>query len=248
LNNLIKDDENRVLGGKVVEYCKKYSIPIEYFFDIVEDQKVNPMMRGKGMEYEIYLLLQKHLTPSEWIVQKLNLNPQPNMPDVDIGVTHRRTGIILKVEAKPSVRDSMNSGKKTKNYKVPHFKVKCHRSRSNISLSGSSNDRYAVDTFDIVITNPSNSIIKGKTIGPDLELIQDEELLRILFDYYKVGDMEGLLKAINNDWRFVLPSEIAVEGFIPRTPYVLLENDPHWLPIGQIESKMLEIVRRMKRR
>ncbi len=243
----MNDEELREIGKKVEGYCKKYSIPLEYFFEILGDQKVSPMMRGKGMEYEIYLLLQRYLSPSEWIVHKLNLNPQPNMPDVDIGVTHRRTGIILKVESKPSVRESMNSGQKAKNYKVTHFRVKCHRSRSNIALSGSSNDRYAIDIFDIIITKPSNSIVKGKTIGPELELIQNKELLRILFGHYGVDNMEGLVEAINNDWRFVLPGEIAVEGFIPRTPYVLLDNDPHWLDIGQIESKMLEIVRRMRR-
>ena len=123
------------LGKGLVEYCIKYSIPLQYFFEILNDQKVNPMMRGKGMEYNILLYLQSSLDPGEWGVEKLNLNPQPNMPDVDIGVTHRRTGERLKVEAKPSVRGSMSSGKRSRVHKVPHFKVKCHRSRSNMKKS-----------------------------------------------------------------------------------------------------------------
>ncbi|MBM4275586.1 MAG: hypothetical protein FJ128_02500 [Deltaproteobacteria bacterium] len=238
------DDEKLIsLGRQVEEYCGKYLIPLEYFFDILNDQKVNPMMRGKGMEYNILLLLQNQLASSEWIIQKLNLNPQPNMPDVDIGVTHRRTGVIIKVESKPAVRDSMKSGKRSKKCKIPHFNVKCHRSRSSLKLSGTTNDRYAIDVFDIVITNPMNSIIKGKTIGPDLELIQDEEIFKILSNYYKVHDRDDLLKRIANDWRFVIPAEISEKGFIPRTPLVLLENDPNWLPINQIETKMLKIVR-----
>ena len=236
------------LGKELVEYCKKYSIPLKYFFEILNDQKVNPMMRGKGMEYQIFLLLKSLLDSSEWIVQKLNLNPQPNMPDVDIGVTHRRTGEIIKIESKPAVRDSMKSGARSKIYRAPFFKVKCHRSRSNIERSQSSNDRYEVDMFDIIITKPSNAIIKGKTIGPELELIQDEELLKILYKYYRVDNGENLRTATQNDWRFVLPSKIAVDGFIPRTPYVLLENDPNWLPISQIEAKMLEIVKVRKTR
>ena len=239
----MNDEQLKNLGKEIVEYCKKYSIPLQYFFDILNDQKVNPMMRGKGMEYQIFLLLASLLNPSEWIVQKLNLNPQPNMPDVDIGVTHRRTGEIIKVESKPAVRGSIKSGARSRIYKAPYFQVKCHRSRSNIKRAQSSNDRYEVDIFDIVITNPSNAIIKGKTIGPELELIQDENLLKILFKYYSVEKGEKLIECVQNDWRFVLPSKISVGGFVPRTPYVLLENDPNWLPIDQVEANMLEIVK-----
>jgi hypothetical protein len=195
------------------------------------------------MEYDIYLAIQRLLSPSEWIVQKLNLNPQPNMPDVDIGVTHRRTGLMLKLESKPAVRDSMKSGKKTRNIKSPHFKVKCHRSRSNISLSQTSNDRYPEDFFDIIVTNPFNSIIKAKTIGAELEIIEDDDVMKILKEYYSIDNVVGLLDCIRNDWRFVIPLKISVAGFVPRTPYVLLRNDPNWLPIHCLEDSMIDLLK-----
>ncbi len=239
------DHELRDLGRKVQDYCEKYTIPIEYFFDILNDQKVSPMMRGKGWEFEILSALRPYLNPAEWNIQKLNLNPQPNMPDVDVGVTHKRTGIIIKVESKPAVRGSISSGRGCRVVRVPHFKVKCHRSRSNKALA--TNDAYAVDVFDIIITKPINSLFKGGTIGPELEIIQDEEILGILFPYYKIDNLDELLDAVNCDWRFVVSSDIAMDGFIPRTPYVLLENDPNWLPMNHIEEKMLEIVREIRR-
>lgn len=242
----MNEEQLKDLGKGLVEYCKKYSIPLQYFFEILNDQKVNPMMRGKGMEYNIFLYLQSSLEPGEWGVEKLNLNPQPNMPDVDIGVTHRRTGERLKVEAKPSVRGSMSSGTRSKVHKVPHFKVKCHRSRS--SMKKPMNDRYEVDTFDIIITNPSNAILKGRTFGPELEIIQDKKVLKTLYEYYKVDNESSLIQAVDDDWRFVVSSDIAIEGYLPRTPYVLLKDDPNWLQIGRIGEIMLDIVIKRKAR
>lgn len=239
------DHELIDLGRKVQEYCAKYSIPIDYFFDILNDQKVAPMMRGKGWEFEILSAVSPHLNPAEWIIEKLNLNPQPNTPDVDVGITHKLTGVRLKVESKPAVRGSISTGRRCRIVLVPHFKVKCHRSRSNKALL--TNDAYAVDVFDIIITKPINSIFKGATIRAELEIIQDEEILKILFADYRVDNLEELKNFINVDWRFVVSSDIAVNGFIPRTPYVLLANDPNWLPLDHIEDKMLEIVRERRK-
>lgn len=238
------DDELRQLGIKLVDYCNKYLIPVQYVFDILNDQKVTPMTRGKAMEYNVFLLLKAQLNQSEWSVEKLNLSAQSGTPDEDISITHRRTGIILKVESKSAVRGSMSNGERSRICRgIPHFKVKCHRSRSNISLSETTNDSYSQDAFDLIITNPLNAIYQGKTVGEDLELIHNESVVRILYSQYSVSNKEDLFTAISRDWRFVLPTSIAVDGFIPRTPYVLLTNDPHWLPIGQVESKLLDIVR-----
>ena len=74
---------------------------MEYVFDILNDQKVVPMIRGKATEYNAFIVIEQHLSKSEWSVQKLNLNAQTNSGDEDISITHRRTGIVLKVESKP---------------------------------------------------------------------------------------------------------------------------------------------------
>jgi hypothetical protein len=155
-------EEKIQLADNLLKYCSKYNIPLEYLFEILEDQKVIPMIRGKSTEYNAYLILRNTLPSATWDVQKLNLNAQPNTYDEDISITHRRTGIILKVESKNAVRGSFKSGKRCRNLKEPHFTVKCHRSRSNISLAESTNDRYSTDCFDVLVVNTSNSIHKFK--------------------------------------------------------------------------------------
>lgn len=239
----MNDAELESFGKKLRKYCKKYSIPFQHVFEILEDQKVTPMIRGKATEFNVFSLLTTTLDSSEWSVQKLNLSAQPGLPDEDISITHKRTGLRLKAESKNAVRGSMASGVRTRIHKVPHYKIKCHRSRSNIKLSGASNDRYAVDVFDVIIANPENAIIQGGTVGPEFEIIQDEKLLDILYDHYGVSDEESLFDAVRSDWRFVIPSDIAIDGFIPRTPYVLLKDDPNWSSISQIEPKLLDVVR-----
>jgi hypothetical protein len=200
------------------------------------------MIRGKAMEYNAYLLLDKLLPRNTWSVQKLNLNPQPGTYDEDISITHRKTGIILKVESKSAVRASISTGKRTRKVNVPKFNVKCHRSRSNIKLAGSSNDRYSVDSFDVLMTNPSNAIFKGNTIGEHLELVSDKETLAMLFDFYQVNSEKDLVAAAENDWRFCIPQDIAEEGFIPRTPLVLLTGDPNWQTMEHLEKRLLRVV------
>jgi hypothetical protein len=243
------EKELKDLGKQLKEYCDRYLISTNYLFEILNDQKVTPMIRGKATEYEVYLLLKSHLNKSEWSVQKLNLLPSPGLSDEDISVTHLRTGKVLKVESKNAVRGSISNGLRSRIHNVPHFKVKCHRSRSNIKLAGSSNDRYAVNEFDIIITNPLNALIRGKTIGPELEIITEKIITKILYKHYIVSNAKELLNAANKDWRFVVPSEIADDsGFIPRTPYVLLKDDPNWLLIDKIENKLIKIIKKMPRK
>lgn len=77
------------LGGDLLQYCRKFKVPIDYLFEILEDQKVTPMIRGKAMEYNAFLQLDNLLPKNVWSVQKLNLNAQPGTVDEDISITHR---------------------------------------------------------------------------------------------------------------------------------------------------------------
>lgn len=236
------NDEILHLGEEMLRYCKKFNVPLNYLFEILEDQKVTPMIRGKAMEYNAYLLLDKSLPKSTWSVQKLNLNAQPGQYDEDISITHRRTGIILKVESKSAVRGSVSEGKRSRNLKVPHFKVKCHRSRSNVKLAESSNDRYSVDSFDLLVTNTTNAVFEGGTVGETLEIVHNIDLRSMLFDFYKATTDLDLIAACEKDWRFVIPTDIAEDGYLPRTPFVTMENDPHWRPIAEMEQRLLQVV------
>lgn len=236
------NEEKIKLADDLLKYCKKFNIPLAFLFEILEDQKVTPMIRGKAMEYNAFLLLDNILPRASWSVQKLNLNAQTGTHDEDISITHRRTGVILKVESKSAVRGSVSDGKRSRNLKVPHFLVKSHRSRSNIKLAGSSNDRYSVDSFDVLVTNTSNAIFEGNTVGEYLEVVHNNELKQLLFEFYSVSSDEDLISSCEKDWRFCIPKDIAVDGFIPRTPYVKLENDVNWKSLKSIEERLLVVV------
>jgi len=238
----MNNEEKIHLAETLLSYCKKFNVPLDYLFEILEDQKVTPMIRGKAMEYNAFLLLEASLPKAVWSVQKLNLNAQTGTHDEDISITHRRTGVILKVESKSAVRGSISNGARSRILRVPHFNVKSHRSRSNISLAGTSNDRYSVDSFDVLITNTSNAIFEGNTVGEHLEVVHNEVLKQMLYEHYEVDNDIDLIIKCENDWRFCIPSDIAEDGFIPRTPYVKLDEDENWKSISEIEGKLLQVV------
>ena len=224
-------------------YCKDFNVPIDYVFEILRDQKVIPMIRGKATEYNAYLYLRNNLNSHTWDVQKLNLNAQNNEYDEDVSITHRASGIRLKVECKNACRGSFRDGVRTKVLKVPHFKVKCHRSRSNMEKE--TNDRYLVGEFDLLLSNTSNAIYQEKT-DDYLELIRNKKAIKVLFDYYGVSDNKSLIEACNNDWRFAIPEDIAENGVIPRTPYVRLNNDVNWFSIVDLDEKLRPVIERKK--
>jgi hypothetical protein len=239
-------NKEKSLKKKISDYCEKYNIPEQYLFDILEDQKVTPMIRGKALEYSGYLKLQEVLSLKEWIIQKLNLNAQPGFSDQDISITHRRSGIILKIETKSAVRDSFSTGKRARIVKEPHFKIKSHRSRSNIKLAGSSNDKYDTSVFDVILTTPINSIYKGNTITGDLILTEGNKKREILKKFYNASTNREILTACQKDWRFAIPEDIAIDGYVPRTPYVKLADDENWGPVEEIENRLLELVRKKR--
>lgn len=179
------------LGRELEAYCKKYNIRLEDFFPILNDQKVIPMLRGKAAEYDAAFALRQVLPSQVWIVNKLNLNPQPGTNDQDIGVTHRRTDIRIIIETKSAVRGSMSTGIRTRKHKVPHFEVKCHRSRSNKKLPY--NDRYLATEFDVIVATPTNALFEGGTVGEEFELVSEQGLLELLYKHYSVSDPYLLL-------------------------------------------------------
>lgn len=232
------------LGTEILKFCKEYLIPPEFFPRIISDQKVLPMLRGKGMEYSAYLVLKSLLGEAEWSVQKLNLAAQPGIQDEDVTITHNRTGIKLKVESKSAVRGSFSLGQRSRDYRnIPHFKVKSHRSRSNIKKRKTSNDKYSVNDFDLILSNPENAVYEGNTMTEGFELIHDDEAIKYLKEWYGVSKDRDLIFAAYSDWRFVFPTDIAEKGFIPRTPFVNFENDPNWHFVREIEAKLTELIR-----
>lgn len=230
------------LLAELKNYCAKYFVPEEFLFEILEDQKVIPMIRGKALEYNGYIKLKDVMNSRVWDVQKLNLNAQTGHGDEDISVTHRRSGVILKIECKSGVRGSISSGLRAKICKEPHFRVKSHRSRSNISKASTSNDRYPIDEFDVILTTTENAIYQGATVGEDLELIYNESAQQALRNHYDCESTEDIIQSAINDWRYCIPEDIGEDGYVPRTPIVKLNNDPNWRPLNELEDRLQEIV------
>lgn len=232
------------LGKDVLKFCQSMQIPPEYFVRIIKDQKVAPMLRGKGMEYSVYLALKSVLDEDEWSVEKMNLSAQLHSPDEDIRITYRRTDTRLKVESKSSARGTFNLGTRAKTYKgQPQFRVKCHRSRSNIEKVGKGNDRYSVTDFDLILSNLENAIYQKNTVSESLELLYDTKAIAFLKKHYNVRSTAELIQAAYEDWRFVFPKEIGERGLIPRTPLVKLIDDPHWHPLSELPDRLREFIR-----
>ncbi len=231
---------HRIYRG-ITDYCRTYNIPRESLLDILEDQKVLPMIRGKATEYVGAAFLKQTLNPREWIVEKLNLNPQSGTIDEDVSVTFRRTGDRFKAETKNAVRGSFKL--KARNRPSPHFTVKCHKSRSHLKRQHSSNDRYLVGEFDLLLCNVSNALFKGKSMEAGLPLIEDEQAIQWLKAFYGVGGDDELRRRAYDDWRLCLPRSIADEdGVIPRTPVVFLENDPHWFRADELTGNLRSLI------
>lgn len=234
------------LLDSINDYCEDFFIPKQYLMEILEDQKVLPMIRGKASEYNAYLFLKEHLDSMIWDVQKLNLNAQNDINDEDVSITHRRTGIRLKMEVKNAVRGSFkdaNRSKKDTAIPIPYFNVKCHKSRSNTKKLDTTNDRYLLGEFDIVMSNTSNALYEGGSVDAILTIIDKPKLINYLKDYYHTTSDKGLVEACFNDWRFAVPNTISADGIsVPRTPKVMLENDVNWFGIDQLSDKMQEMI------
>ena len=237
--------ENQVeilhIYNSITEYCRAYNIPKENLLDILEDQKVLPMIRGKATEYVGAAFLKQALEPREWLVEKLNLNPQPGIVDEDVSITFRRTGNRLKAETKNAVRGSLRL--RSRIQPSPYFQVKCHKSRSHLKLQATTNDRYLVGEFDLLLCNVSNVLFKGKALESGLPLIDDARAIDWLQAFYRVDTNEALIRKAYDDWRFCLPFAIAdADGVIPRTPVVLMEDDPNWFGVDKLAPNLRSLI------
>ena len=235
-----KQEILRIYTG-ITEYCRTYGIPKENLLDILEDQKVLPMIRGKATEYVGTAFLRQTLDSKDWIVDKLNLNPQPGVKDQDVSITFRRTGTRLTAETKNAVRGGFRLGKAKQ--PQPYFTVKCHKSRSNLKLQNTTNDRYLVGEFDLLFCNVSNALFRGRTIQSGLPLINDPKALQWLMNFYQVTTEDELVRQAYDDWRLCLPVTIADEnGVIPRTPKVLMQDDPNWFGADRLAANLRTLI------
>ncbi|HDR7686069.1 TPA: hypothetical protein QCX85_001427 [Bacillus toyonensis] len=222
----------------IEQYCEKFLIPTKHFLDIISDLKVLPMIRGKGFEYFVSEKLESQLDPEIWEVTKYNTNPQRNSTDADLVVKHLPSGVEVILECKTAVRGSFKlKGKICKN---PHFRVKCHKSRSNTERSYT-NDRYFADEFNIIISSPANAFI-GKG---DFSLIDSPTILEYISNKYGDTYWDNVIPTTTHDIRAVLTTSIAEgDNTVPRSPIVEMENDPNWVTFNKIEELLMIVVTR----
>lgn len=156
---------------RVKEYCEKYNIPILYLAATLYEPKVVPMIRGKGFEFSVMMVLQQILPKNEWKVSKATMNEEISFHDTDIRVFHKRTGKVVRVECKLAKKEGHRL------YADGHseIRVKCMRSRTlgaakvkelapKLGVDEQAllihNDQYLPADFDIVVTSIGNAFYR----------------------------------------------------------------------------------------
>ena len=170
MNDLILNDSD--WQTKLISYCNRYNIPVEYLAEIINEPKVIPMIRGKAFEFSVMIKLRKILSTDEWTVDKPWMNAQSGSHDIDILVSHKQTGINIRIECKLAAKDSY---KYNQSIEQSEIRVKCMRSRTlgtNEAITRARildipeqamiehKDQYLPRDFDIVATSIGNSFYK----------------------------------------------------------------------------------------
>lgn len=150
------------------DYCSEFNIPKEKLAQILQDPKVNPMIRGKGFEYSSLLFLQENLNLDIYEVSKPNMNAQSTQHDVDILVKHKPSGATISIECKLSGKGSFKKSKNGLYYST----VKCMRSRTlgeelikqrapqigvTVPQLRAHKDSYLYTDFDLVFSSFANA-------------------------------------------------------------------------------------------
>jgi len=223
---------------EIKAFCKKFAVPPNHLLDILKDLKVIPMIRGKGFEYFVYEELKENLDSDTWEIHKYNTNPQRNATDADLVAKHLSSNEEVIIECKTAVRGSFKV--RGQICKEPHFRVKCHKSRSNNQRTFT-NDRYFVDEFDIIFSTPANSFIESGVF----QLIQKPQVLEILENTYGYSEWDNVMQPMSSDLRLALTTSIASDdNTVPRSPIVKLNDDPNWVTFNNVEDVFNTVVRR----
>jgi hypothetical protein len=161
---------------KIIEYCQKYNIPIEYLADTLYEPKVVPMIRGKAFEYSVIQKLQAILPANEWIVNKVTAGEEAFYHDTDVRVFHKRTGKTIRLECKLSKKEGY------RRFPDGHseIRVKCMRSRTlgdakvkelapklgiETKALAAHRDQYVAADFDVVVTSIGNAFYRTDSIS-----------------------------------------------------------------------------------
>jgi len=157
--------------NEIVDYCDKYNILIEYLEDTLYMPKVVPMIRGMAFEFSAMLVLKRVLSDKKWSVEKVPMNAQLGLSDVDILVTHKKSNKKISIECKLASKESF----KLSPDKRTMLRIKCMRSRTlgsamikqlapkrriSEEMLAVHNDQYLPGDFDVLITSIGNAFYR----------------------------------------------------------------------------------------
>lgn len=195
---------NRDWKEKVKDFCEKYNIPLLYLSDTLYEPKVVPMIRGKAFEFSVMTLLQNILPKDKWKVEKLPMNAETGIHDIDVKVTNVETGKVIRIECKLSKKGGYRY------FQDGHseIRVKCMRSRTlgpskvkelapklkvEPKVLAVHNDQYLPADFDVVITSIANAFYQT---DPKTEMFEwkptreGEAFLRKIAGNFKVENLK----------------------------------------------------------
>ena len=152
---------------EIEKFCKEYNINTSDLSGVLMSPKVIPMIRGMAFEFSAMVSLRDVLSNNTWKVERVSMNAQTGLNDIDVRVTHKKTDRLIRVECKLSSKGSYRSTNKGNT-----IRVKCMRSRTlglsmvkslapRLGISEESllihNDQYLPADFDVVITSIGNA-------------------------------------------------------------------------------------------
>ena len=96
--------QSRRWEDKLIDFCKRYDLEIEYLAEVLNDPKVVPMIRGKSFEFSAKKYLAEILSDKYKVINP-RLNAQTGQHDIDIAITNTHTGKKYSVECKLASKD-----------------------------------------------------------------------------------------------------------------------------------------------
>mgnify|MGYP003375785045 CR=1 FL=1 len=248
--------------SKLIDFCVRYNIPVDYITEVLDDPKVIPMIRGKAFEFSVKQLISNILPSHTWEVSNTYINAQTNIHDVDVKIFHKGTEKIYSVECKLSGKGSYK-----RKGDSDLLRIKCMRSRTlgeaaalqRARTTGFSfdslmihNDQYIPSDFDLVVTSIGNAFYETDSEGlfyfdpcengidflKKLNAYDQEKAFNKMFVARSVDLVANTRNAITCSRQKCNNPNC---GFIPNYPYMHFDTITNrvihpWYPIEEIEA------------
>jgi hypothetical protein len=164
------ESEDLEVLSKIKGYCFEHGLDFRAIYDVLNEPKVVPMIRGIGYEYVVKSALEKILVNDDrFICRKTIVNPQLTVQGTDMDVFDKQRNKVLNLECKLAKNGSFTVGRRGSG---PNCKIKVMRSRTlgvevmptvsrdwgvTIEQLSAHKDNYLGSKFDYVVTNIRNA-------------------------------------------------------------------------------------------